>query len=192
MLPAKPQMLQHSLARGCSGQASSTGPNMLVMVSPASLASTVCSKIGHVCAKSQQALSTTIPPFPGVCQWTLDVSCAINCTVPVEMGVPKYVRDRSQLFYALCKHLAANCFGQVWLVQHPFLRKKGLRTATRLFMRQRDASFEIWAVMQQKCSSYIDQSSMTSAVTIKGLYYCCCHCNLTSQKVLASGSHKEC
>jgi len=155
---------------------SSTGPNILVLVSPASFATTVCRKIAHVYAKSQQALSTTIPPFLGVCQWSLDVSCAINCTVPVEMSVPKYVRDGSQLFYALCKQLAANCFSQVWLVQHPFLGKKGLRTTTPLFMRQRDASFEIWAVKQLNSSSCIDQSSMTSAVTltIAGLHDCCC------------------
>ncbi len=155
------------------------------MVSPASFATTVCRKVAHVHAKSQQALSTTVPPFLGVCQWSLDVSCAINCTIPVEMGVPKYVRDRSQLFYALCKQLAANCFGQVWLVQHPFFRKKGLRTTPLLLMRQRDASkgslFEVWAVKQLNSGSCIDQSSMTSALTlpIAGLHYCCCQHGLT-------------
>ena len=126
---------------------SSTGPNVLVLVSPAFLAATVCRKFAHGYAKSQQALSTTVPPFLRVCQWSLDVSCAINCTVPVEMGVPKYVRDRSQLLYALCKQLAANCFGQVWLVQHPFLGKKGLHMTSPYFMRQRDASLEVRVVL---------------------------------------------
>ncbi len=108
-----------------------------------------------------QSLSTTLPPFLRVRQWALDVSCAINCAVPVEMGVPKYVRDRSQLFYAFCKQLAANCFGQVWLVQHSFLRKKGLRTIPLLLMRQRDAAFEVWAVQHSNSCPCVDQGSMT-------------------------------
>lgn len=72
------------------------------------------------------------------------------------MSVPKYVRDRSQRFYALRKQLAANCFGQVWLVQHPFLGKKGLRKTSPRFMRQRDASPEIRAVQQLNPSSCVD------------------------------------